>query len=129
MKSQAEIHELESKIDFKALNHSLLERLASGELGQRKSTHTLLDHIGDTLLELRRKRVTLREIVRELKAHGLEVSEGRLRAYLRSRGKESNQPPARRTKRKAPVQPPTKRTGQPGAKGSTGRDAPSLNLG
>lgn len=86
MRTQAEILALESKIDFESLNKSLLERLERGDLGRRKTTNTLLDRIGDTLLELRRRQVPLRVIVQELKKHGLIVSEGRVRAYLRSRG-------------------------------------------
>ena len=125
MKSQAELQELESKIDFEALNHSLLDRLNRGELGARKTTHTLLDHIGDTLLELRRKGVTLREIVRELKAHGLEVSEGRLRAYLRSRGAASSRSQRRPSKSNQPVPRLSKATTSLSGKGSMGGEASS----
>ncbi len=98
MKTQAELAALETRIDFEAVNKALLDRLKRGELGQRKSVSTLLDRVGDTLVELRRHRVPLGAIVAELKTHGLEVSESRLRAYLRSRGVTEAKPQGQRKK-------------------------------
>jgi hypothetical protein len=98
MKTQKEIAELEAKLDFAALSGALLARLRRGELGQRKTINSLLDRISGTLVELRRHRVPLRQIVSELKSHGLPVSEGRLRAFLRARGGASGWSPNRRQK-------------------------------
>ena len=75
-------------------------------IGQRKTVHSLLDPIGETLAELRRHRVPLRQIVAELKTHGLPVSESRFRAYLRNRGIVSGEPQGRGKNIKSRSKPP-----------------------
>ena len=126
MKTQEEIAALEARIDFEAVNKALLDRLQRGELGQRKSVNALLDRIGDTLVELRRHRAPLGAIVAELKTHGLEVSESRVGAYLRSRGVTEAKPQVRRKKVRLTSQRPLKTP--PAADRRSGADSAQSSL-
>ncbi len=128
MKTQAELAALENQIDFGALNNALLERMKRGDFGQRKTVSTLLDRIADTLVELRRQRVSLRQIVQELRAHGLEVSESRLRAWLRNRGVNEPEAKARSKKARSRVNQAVKRSPAPLPKATARDDQPQLIL-
>jgi hypothetical protein len=127
VKTQKQITDLEAKTDFAAINGALLERLRRGEFGQRKTIHSLLDRIGDTLLELRRHRVPLRAIVVELKTHGLPVSESRLRAYFRKGGILPGKQASHRKKIKSPPKSSATTRSATGSQGAA-RNAPTLPM-